>query len=135
MYAMSLYETGRWDEAKAAFERLEPSERYVEKYGFDPWIEGYLSVLAARRGDRDDALRQARRWEAFQNKQLYHRGLNWRARIAAILGDRDEAVRLLREQFKEGRPWAEALQQFHAEVDFESLQTYPPFQELIRPKG
>jgi DNA-binding SARP family transcriptional activator len=118
VYAVFLYEAGRWDEAQAAFEKLEPGQKAVEKYGFDLWIEGYLSVLAARRGDRNEVLRYTRRFEALEKG--YGFGRRWRARIAAILGDRDEAVRLLREGFKGGRPWAEALQEFHMDIDYES---------------
>jgi len=54
-----------------------------------------------------------------------------RARIAALLGDRVEAMALIQEFDQESwyRWW------WQHEIDFESLRDYPPFQELARPKG
>ena len=55
-----------------------------------------------------------------------------RAFIAAALGDRDAAVALLRTAFGQGMTVGEWA---HMEPALESLRDYPPFQELIRPKG
>ncbi len=52
--------------------------------------------------------------------------------IAAVLGDRDEAVSLLQRAFAEGYRYGIAV---HREIDFESLRGYPPFSELLKPKG
>ena len=63
---------------------------------------------------------------------------NWRARIAAILGEKELAMRLLQEALEQGvncqyrwlgRPY------IHPNMDLEPLCDYPPFQELIKPKG
>ena len=60
----------------------------------------------------------------------------WRGRIAAVLGDRESAVRLLREAIAAGSPYYRGSQyRFHSVIDFESLVDYPSYQELVRPKG
>ena len=66
--------------------------------------------------------------------QPYLRGANtlWRARIAAVLGDRGEAVRLLGQAIDDGRPYGLWL---HRDPDFEALRSFPPFEELVRPRG
>ena len=57
----------------------------------------------------------------------------WRARMAALLGERERAVNILRNHYK-GDGGGYNIGQ-HREFDFESLRDYPPFQELVRPKG
>jgi hypothetical protein len=55
-----------------------------------------------------------------------------RARIAALRGDRAGAVTLMRQAFDQdliGRMY------LHIDPDFESLRDFPPYQELLRPKG
>jgi hypothetical protein len=56
----------------------------------------------------------------------------WRARIAALLGEREQAVALLRAAYAEGQKWWLPL---HFEPDFDSLRDHHPFHELLRPKG
>jgi len=41
-------------------------------------------------------------------------------------------VSLLRQVLSEGYPW---LYQIRRELSFELVRAYPPFEELIRPKG
>jgi hypothetical protein len=55
-----------------------------------------------------------------------------RAQIAALLGERDRAVQLLRDAFAHGLIMNTAL---HRQMDLESLRGYAPFDELMRPKG
>jgi hypothetical protein len=55
-----------------------------------------------------------------------------RARIHALLGEKEQAMKVLREGFAE-------MGLFHAprlrmEMDLEPLWGYPPFEELLRPK-
>jgi hypothetical protein len=54
------------------------------------------------------------------------------ARIAALLGERERAVTLLRRALDQGQRGNLFL---HLDPDFESLLDYPPYRELIRPKG
>ncbi len=63
---------------------------------------------------------------------LFGANTYWRARIAALLGERERAVSLLRDGFAQGRSYGAYL---HAEYDLEPLRGYPPFEELLRPKG
>ena len=56
----------------------------------------------------------------------------WRALIAASLGERERAVNLLRDAFGRGADYGIWL---HRDPDLASLRDYPPFQELLRPKG
>jgi hypothetical protein len=49
--------------------------------------------------------------------------------MAAILGDRDKAVALLRLAFKSG---IRGRMYIHYDPDFESIRDYPPYRELMR---
>ena len=53
-------------------------------------------------------------------------------RIAAVLGRRDEAMRLLRQAFTEGLGHGIWL---HCDPDFGSLRGFGPFDDLMRPAG
>ncbi len=55
----------------------------------------------------------------------------WRARIAALLGEKEQAVRLLREAHNQGVQFI----RFHNDMDLEPLHDYPPFKEFKKPKG
>jgi hypothetical protein len=57
-----------------------------------------------------------------------------RAFAAAELGQKDEAVRLLRESFAQGIGW-NVWWRLHWFNDLESLHGYPPFEALLRPQG
>ena len=63
----------------------------------------------------------------------------WRAKIAALLGDRERAVSLLRAAISQGLMPLDLAQGLgyamwlHSDIDFESLRSYPQFQSLIRP--
>ncbi len=128
-YAVTLYCARRWDEAKSAFEdyaREAPKEPLYERA-----FREYRGLIAARQGDRDEAL-QISDW--LKNvKQPYLLGDNTvtRASIAAILGDKDQAITLLKQSFLEGHDYTT----LHTDFDFESLWDYPPFKEILKPKG
>jgi hypothetical protein len=101
--------------------------------GWDPIdVAGALGVIAARTGDHDEA------WQIFNEfpnpgppfdpaSRFY-----WRACIASFLGEKVVAVELLKEGYANGLPHT---LEFHVDVDLEPLWDYPPFQELIAPKG
>ncbi len=57
-----------------------------------------------------------------------------RARIAALLGDREEAMTLLQQAIDKAANYGFGVW-LHRDMDFESLRDYPPFQEFTRPKG
>jgi tRNA A-37 threonylcarbamoyl transferase component Bud32/TolB-like protein len=135
--ALVAYAAGRLDDARRAFEGLAApggagrtdSVRFIEPDRLD--YLGYLGVIAARRGDREQALRVDRTLAELKRPYLFGRHTMWRARIHARLGERDVAVGLVREALSHGYPHMHAL---HADLDFEALRDYPPFRELLKPK-
>lgn len=129
--AKLLYVAGRWAESREIFEGLAAEHPRNVEY------QGYLGVLAARRGDLPGARRidrwlQAQQAEAWPGPPLPWYVFLWRARIAALLGSRDEAVRLLREAFGHGLQH-DSFQE--VDMDLEALWDYGPFKELTRPEG
>ncbi len=121
----TLYGAGRWREAHELFVEL------AEQRPRDLRFQGYLGVLQARLDNREAALRIGDDIAALDLS--YGRGEKtlWRSRIAAVCGDRLQAVELLRSAINEGTYFGIWL---HRDPDFESLRDYPPFQELMRPK-
>jgi tetratricopeptide (TPR) repeat protein len=120
-----LYEAERWEEAqeifKALHEKIPDSIDYL----------GYLGALAAKKDDKEEALRISSLLENMNKPYIFGLHTFYRARIAALLGEKENAVRLLREALTQGVNYTE----LHPMMDFEPLQDYPPFQELIKPKG
>jgi hypothetical protein len=88
--------------------------------------------LAARWGDRDEALRVSEELGKLDRPFLFGRHLYWQARIISLLGDKEQAVSLLKEAFSQGSSYGVYLNQ---NIDLEPLWDYPPFKELLRPKG
>ena len=92
---------------------------------------GLRAVLAARLGDRNLARDLVRKLAAEPRPYSFGVPTVWQARVAAVLGQRDSAVALLRAAFAEGREYDLWL---HRDVDFEGLRGYPPFVALTLPK-
>jgi len=136
-YACALQAAGRWDESRKLLLELSGTEWHRLD------IAGALGVLAARSGDRDEAERISRQLSVTEDPYSPAIRVYWRTCIAAQLGDRDRALALLGEAFAEGlqtRVWVDDLDgdfywQLHADVNLEPLWHYPPFEELIKPKG
>jgi len=124
--AMSIYQAERWEEARASFEEL------VTEVPWDVTVQGYLGLLAARRGEREEALRISNQLEGTAGPYEFGRDIYWQACIAAQLGDLDRAMVLLREAYARGRPFGVML---HRDMNLEPLRDYRPFQEFIEPKG
>jgi len=82
--------------------------------------------------DQQRALSLSSRLELLQQPYLNGYHIYCRARIAAILGEQQQAVELLREAIAQGRVYGLG---FHTNIDLEGLRDYPPFIELMRPKG
>jgi tetratricopeptide (TPR) repeat protein len=127
---------GRWAEAEQVL-RSYAAERpanLAEWPSISPMLEvhGQLGTLAARQGKRAEAERISAMLEALERPYVFGEHTYWRARIAALLGERDEALALLRAAYAQGFKWWLPL---HSEPDFESLRDHPAFRELLRPKG
>ena len=105
--------------------------RTVQRPDIPAWL-GRVGVLAARLGDNDQALLIDEQLAAINKPYLYGSPTLYRARIAAVLGERQRAVSLLSNAFTEGLSYGIWL---HLDIDFETLHDYPAFQELLRPKG
>jgi DNA-binding SARP family transcriptional activator len=124
--AAAYYVAGRWDLARAMFEQL--AEEEPDNIN---WL-GFLGVLAARRGDRDEAMRMSEALVGKASPYDHGREPYWQACIAAQLGERERAMALLRQAYNDGRPFDLRL---HRDVDLAPLHGYPPFEELLKPKG
>jgi tetratricopeptide (TPR) repeat protein len=126
-YALALYIANRCGEAYPVAKAL--SEEFPENLN----RRGLVGVLAACRGDRQEALEVTQWLRALDRPYLRGNHTMWRSMIAGALGDGESAVALLRQALAEGQrhppPWS------HAWIAFEPLREYPPFQELMRPKG
>jgi tetratricopeptide (TPR) repeat protein len=124
--ARSLYLAERWQEAETIFEALSAEESDNIDY------MGFLGTLAARKGNREGARQISEKLKRIERPYLFGNHTYWRACIAALLGEREQAVALLRESFAQGSSYGAYL---HNDVDLESLRDYKPFKELLRPKG
>jgi DNA-binding SARP family transcriptional activator len=124
-----LYRAERWEEA------WELAQEQDRRYPNGLLNVAFLGVVAARRGDREAALRFNRQLESISSTPLVR---GWHkiqhAKIAALLGDSAQAVDLLRQGLDQATGWNYTLWP-HRDMDFDSLRDFPPFQELIRPKG
>lgn len=124
--AQALYESGEWSDAGAIFLGLAAEYPAVVAY------QGRLGVIAARQGNQAEAERIAAALRSLREPYLWGRHTLWQARIAAALGEREQAVELLRAAFSQGIEHHPTL---HSDVDFESLHDYPPYRGLMRPRG
>jgi tRNA A-37 threonylcarbamoyl transferase component Bud32/tetratricopeptide (TPR) repeat protein len=120
-YFSAFYYTGRWDAARAGYEhRLAEDSTSIKAHAA-------LGALAVRRGDKAEADRMEA-WLAARGGPVPSRA---RARMAALRGDRQRAVDLLREAFEQrlaGRMF------LHLDPDFESLRDFPAYRELLGPE-
>ncbi|HEU5171721.1 MAG TPA: serine/threonine-protein kinase [Gemmatimonadales bacterium] len=140
--ALVSYTAGRLADAQREFGRLAARESpgrsdslaVVAVMG-DGWDQmdypGYLGAIAARQGNREQALRVDRTMAGVKRPYVFGRHTVWRARIQALLGEQEAAVALLREAFAQGYPHGHTL---HIDLAFDSLRDYAPFRELMRPK-
>lgn len=89
---------------------------------------GHLAVLAAMRGDTA-AVRRLMTSVPREIQQWAGENSYWRARVAAQLGKKEEAVGLLQAAFAEGYPQVSLSHStWH---DFPPLQGYPSFETLV----
>jgi tetratricopeptide (TPR) repeat protein len=125
-YVRALSVAERWEEARdAAAQLVRDRPQFPQNFVL-------LGVLEARIGNAEAAQRIVEELLAWEGRGGRSDATYCQACIAAQLGDLDEAVRLLRRAFSEGRRYSIAM---HCDINLEPLWDYPPFQELIRPKG
>jgi tetratricopeptide (TPR) repeat protein len=125
--ARALELLGQYSEADSLIQALTAEDPGNVDY------QGVLGVLAARRGNRAEAPPIDQALAGLSQPYLTGFPAYYRAEIAAVLGDRERAVELLRDAIAHGAvdPW----EHLHSEPAFAALHGYPPFDELLRPKG
>jgi len=123
--AKTFYILGKWDETKELFNGLQGDVPDDINY------LGYLGAVAVQLGDKEGALRISKQLEEDKRPYLFGNQTYWRARIAALLGDKEGAMNLLRQAIKQGYRY----DSIHPTEDFESLADYPPYVQLMKPKG
>ena len=117
---------GRWGEALAVFEGLQ------KEFPDEVDCAGYLGAIAARQGRREESLRIADQLRDLDRPYLLGAHTYRRARIAALLGEKDTALDLVREAIAQG---CDCLASLHRDMDLESLRSDPRLRELLTPKG
>ena len=120
----ALYAAGRFSEAEAVFNRL--ARRAPNNVDY----VGHVALIAAHQGRRGDAAAGAMRLAAMRQPYLFGRATLWRARLAAQLGDLDQAIIELRQSRVEGNPFGIEI---HRDVDLEPLRNVPAFREFATP--
>jgi serine/threonine protein kinase/tetratricopeptide (TPR) repeat protein len=123
--ARVYYAADMWEEAKALFEAL---------YGEFPesvYVVGYFGSTLGRIRDKEGAFKISQQLADLKKPYLFGSHTLWRSRIAATLGEKEGAVNLLREALSQGV----SFYGLHWVLDFELLSDYPPYKELMKPKG
>ena len=124
--ARSLYMAGDYGESKTLLDSL--ARERPDSLGY----RGYLGSLAARVGNRDEANAILTSLAELEGRYTLGAASFWRARIASILGDHEDAVRYLRRAEQEGFRF-EGTERFT--WDFQPMWSYRPFMEWIEPRG
>ena len=125
--ARSLYVAGNYEESKVLLVAL--ARERPDSLGY----RGYLGSLAARMGNRDEANAILTSLADLEGPYTLGAGSFWRARIASVLGDHEDAVRHLRRAEQEGLRFFDWTEHFPG--DFQPIWSYPPFVEWIEPRG
>ena len=124
--AMTLLSAGRVDEAIVLLEPLQ--QKYPNRF----FLLGALGVAKALQGDRTDAERISAQLEGIDVPYTFGNASVWQARIAAALGNGDQAMDFLQRAFSEGTSMDDWI---HREPAFRSLIDHPSFQDLLQPIG
>jgi tetratricopeptide (TPR) repeat protein len=121
-FAEAQYYAGYLWEAEEHFAELQ------ERRPDDVDVAGFLGAIAARTKRAADAGQFA---ERLKNPPPYTRGRNtvWRARMVALQGERELAVRLLEQAYSEGSGLGIWL---HRDFDLATLRGYPAYEEFAR---
>jgi tetratricopeptide (TPR) repeat protein len=135
-YGDVLFLAGRKDGAQRVFDMLvsefPDSDDMTHRGRVDLTHRGRRGFIAAVRGDTALALADERWLADLARPHMWGNNTFYRGVILGALGQQAEAVMLLRQSFNEGKraSWLGT-----AEYCLAPLRDYPPFQELMRPKG
>ena len=125
MLALAYYSLENWQAADSLFRiQLAATPRNIATMGL-------VGVSAAHCGDKTRARLIS---DALTTVNVpYSRGVNtmWRARIAAVLDQKDETIRLMRQAINEGA----IIDDIHIWPEFLSLHGYAPYEALVKLMG
>ena len=125
LLARAQYQRGEWAGADSIFRAL--SDAHPERAIFLAWV----GLTAAQRGDTVGAERVSATLASMKAPYLHGANTLARARIAAVLGRREESVRLVEQSRAEGAQ----IEELHLDSELLVLRGYPPFDDLVRPAG
>lgn len=120
------YETG--DDARA-----DSIARTLLDTNYASTARGLLGLLAARRGDRAEADHWSAELARLERPYLFGDHTLWRAQIAAELGERTQAIELLRQAAAEGLD-RHGWQLVHVLPEFDPLRQDPAFRQVVGPR-
>lgn len=123
--AQALIYAGQLEESKALFESLVLSNPSDIQY------KRILGSLEAMTGHKEAALQIYRELEGFKGPYIHGEHTYGMACISAWLGEKDQAIELLKKSFASGNPYGDYLLR---DIFLEPLRDYNPFQKLIEPK-
>jgi len=123
--AFAYYLAKRWEDADPLYASYRTSNpENVNGMGFH-------GVILSKLGRREEALLISDQLGQIERSNLRGVSIGWQARIAAALGDRDAAVRLMRLAFDNG--WNRDIR-LHRDPSFDSMRGYPPWDALVAPR-
>jgi predicted Zn-dependent protease len=126
-----LYLAGRYAEARQRAEKL------AAEFPDDVRLRSYVATAAIRLGDLATARATAEGLRALDPRYRFGYPLFAQAKIATLLGQPDDALRLLREAFAQYTvdmkdfSWQGLL----VSPDFDALRSDPRFKEFVAPRG
>jgi tetratricopeptide (TPR) repeat protein len=132
-FAAALYDADHLDEALPLFQRL------VAENPNDSWALMFAGLCLAHRGDRGAAediisrLVAAGDSSKWFDRSLFGGNFQAAARIAAALGDRERAVRFLKEHKDHGHHWLSRHLLSKLSKEFHGLLGYAPYMALTQP--
>jgi len=125
--ASLMFDAGRWSETRALNEALLAEEP-------ENWVAaGHLGILAAMSGDRPEAERKLT-W-LLEREREFDTGepTVWAAAVASHLGELERAIAIYERGLEKG--FYQYHRSIHVRRALAPLFAYPPFVEMMRPKG
>jgi tetratricopeptide (TPR) repeat protein len=131
--AALLADAGRHEEAWTAAKKLE------ERAPGIPSVVGLMAMVLQAAGRNEEAAAYVKRLEQMDARFARGQPEFWRARLAARAGDKARAVELLQQAVARGLWFGNynslLTESGRNEPEFAILRGYPPYEELLRPKG
>ena len=128
-FASHLYLAQRWDEADDIYNKL--AKNHADSYYHFNYI-AKQGCVASRKGNLEEARKIYEELGSIDRPYMFGRPAYLQARIASLLGEKQNAVDLLQQAMREGLRFGLYVIQGQ---DFLPLKDFPPFQEFIKPKG